>query len=139
MKKYKVSTIKAEELDVNGYIWPKEVLEKTVEKMNRKPFLIQLDYTSDGTVHLAKVSGFTIPGTAIFRDGYIFSAIKWVKTDSGLDGRDYVESKGCVMGGCWVGRYDGNRIKEDAELSYIAIIMSPDGNVGESDRLREEE
>jgi len=139
MKKYKVSTIKAEELDVNGYIWPKEVLERAVEKMNRKPFLIQLDYSSDGTVRIARVSGFTIPGTAVFKDGQIFSGIKWVRTDSGLEGRDCIESKGCVMGGCWVGRYDGNRIKEDAELSYIAIIVSPPTNVEESDLLRKEQ
>lgn len=138
MEEYRVSTIKANEPDVNGYIWPKEVLEKAVEQMNEKQIFIQLDYSSDGLVHISNIAGFTVPGTAVLKDGQIFSTVKWVANEKGSHGREYIEAKACVMGGCWVGKYEGNRIGSDAVLRYIAVIMSPQ-NEGKYDRLGGEE
>jgi len=130
----RVSIIKANEPDANGCIWPEEVLKRAVERMNEKQFFIQPGYSSDGLVHLANVAGFTVPGTALLKDGQMFSTVKWLTNEKGSYGRNLVELADCVMGGCWTGIIKGNKIGNNAELIYIAIITTPQGEA-KCDRL----
>jgi len=123
MKKTVQLVTKADIPNINGVVFPSEVLKKMVEKLNEnREIPLQIGYGDfEPKVNIEDIVGMSIPGTAKFNDGKINIDFQLTKEAFEL----LKDEEKFTIGSHLICRCEENEVKIDEPFNFIYMAILP--------------